>query len=524
MTILWDETTCGCKKAVAARLAPCRNGFDPLHCRGVVLLMMKLCTCLHLAALLLGTCAANAAASESTTPTSLVITHVTVIDPGEGTVRPNQTVVISGDTILQVVRTGSRAGAPPQAAVIDASGKYLIPGLWDMHAHVLDPEREFALFLANGVTGLRNIGGVAKDVFKWRDEVRAGTTLGPWMIACGPILDGPRPATPEYSVPIETPEEGRAAVRAQKTEGAEFLKIYDGLSRESYLAIAEEAKKLKLPFAGHVPVRVTIMDATDAGQHSIEHGIELRGTSTAEDEVIRLIETTDVMAEALRTKNFALIPESIARRGNLLLDNYSVSRARQLYRALVKHHTYLTPTLVTEHALTFVDDLSQKDDPRAKYIPPSSREYWKPEKGMLTRYRTPAYKEFRKREFAKMLKHVAAAHQAGVRFLAGTDTSLPYIYPGFSVHDELALFVQAGFTRLQALQTATSNPASYFDVEKSAGGIQPGMAADLVLLDADPIKDIANTTRINAVIVRGRLLPRAVLDRMLRRAEEMVNK
>ena len=188
-----------------------------------------------------------------------------------------------------------------------------------------------------------NIGGVAKDVFKWRDEVRAGTTLGPWTIACGPILDGPRPATPEYSVPINTPEEGRAAVRAQKTGGAEFLKIYDGLSRESYVAIAEEVKKLNLPFAGHVPVRVTILDATNAGQRSIEHGIELRGTSTAEDEVIRDIETTDVMAEAIRTKNFALIPESLARRGDLLLDNYSASRAQQLYRALVKNGTYLTP-------------------------------------------------------------------------------------------------------------------------------------------------------------------------------------
>lgn len=482
--------------------------------------MMKSRVCLHLV-MLLGACAASAQAAESAAPTWLAITHVTVIDPGEGAARRDMTVGISGGTIRKVIRTGSRAGVPPEAAVIDGRGKYLIPGLWDMHAHVLDPEREFALFLANGVTGLRHIGGVAQDVFRWRDEVRSGKRLGPWMIACGPILDGPRPAIPEYSVAINTPEEGRAAVRAQKTGGAEFLKVYDGLSRESYMAIAEEAKQLKLPFAGHVPVRVTIMEASHAGQHSIEHGIELRGTSTAEDEVIRMIEGTDVMAEAMRTKNFGLIPESIAKRGELLLDTYSAPRARHLYRALVKSDTYLTPTLVTERALTFVDDLSQEDDPRTKYIPAPSREYWKPEKGMLTRYRTPAYRKFRKREFAKMLEHVAAARRAGVRFLAGTDTSIPYIYPGFSLHDELALLVQAGFTPLQALQTATSNPSRYFGMEKSAGGIRPGMTADLVLLGADPLEDIAHTKRIDAVIARGKLLSRATLDAMLRRAEEL---
>jgi imidazolonepropionase-like amidohydrolase len=433
------------------------------------------------------------------------------------------TVVIASDKILIVSQAGNRTDVTRRAAVINGKGKYLIPGLWDMHAHVHDPKREFALFLANGVTALRNMGGSSKDVFRWREEVRSGTTLGPWIIASGAILDGPQPATPEFSVPIKTPEEGRVEVRAQKAEGTDFLKVYDGLSRESYLAIAEEARKLKLPFAGHVPVRVTITEASNQGQHSIEHGIELRGTSTAEDEVIRIIETTDVMAEAMRTKNFALIPESLAKRGNLLLDNYSVSRARQLYRTLVKNDTYLTPTLVTEHALTFVDELNQKDDPREKYIPASDREYWKPEKGMLTRYRTAAYKEFRKREFTKMLEHVAGARRASIHFLAGTDTSIPYIYPGFSLHDELALFVEAGFTPMQALQTATSNPAKYCGKEKTAGGIEPGMTADLVLLEADPLRDVANTKLINAVIVRGRLLPRAALDTMLQSAEKMAN-
>ena len=492
--------------------------------RTSAMVLIKLCASLCLAGFVQGACVVGAAAPQSAIPTSIIITDVTVIDPGRGTVRPDMTVVIAGDKILMVSQKGNRTDVTSRATVVNGQGKYLIPGLWDMHTHVHDPKREFALFLANGVTGLRNMGGISKDVFKWREEVRSGTTLGPWINASGAILDGPKPATPEFSVPIKTPEEGRMEVGVQKAEGADFLKVYDGLSPESYLAIVEEARKLNLPFAGHVPVRTTIAEASNQGQHSIEHGIELRGTSSAEDEVIRMTETTDVMAEAMRTKNFALIPESLAKRGNLLLDNYSASRARQLYRTLVKNNTYLAPTLVTERALTFVDDLSQKDDPRDKYIPASDREYWKPEKGMLTRYRTPAYKEFRKREFSKMLEHVATARRANVQFLAGTDTSIPFIYPGFSLHDELALFVEAGFTPMQALQTATCNPARYFGKEKSEGGIEPGMTADLVLLDADPLRDVANTKLIDTVIVHGRVLPRAVLDAMLRSAEKMASK
>jgi imidazolonepropionase-like amidohydrolase len=154
-----------------------------------------------------------------------------------------------------------------------------------------------------------------------------------------------------------------------------------------------------------------------------------------------------------------------------------------------------------------------------KYIPAAEREYWKPEKGMLTRYRTPAYIAYRKREFAKTLEQIPVARRAGVSFVAGTDMWLPYVYPGFSTHDEMALFVQAGLSPLEALRAATVNPAKLLGLDSSTGSIREGNAADLVLLAADPLKDIANTKKIAAVILRGKLLRRADLDALLQAAE-----
>src|SRR5262249_43907297 len=154
-----------------------------------------------------------------------------------------------------------------------------------------------------------------------------------------------------------------------------------------------------------------------------------------------------------------------------------------------------TPTLVTDRALTYVDNFDKTDDPRLKYMRASQREWWHPEKGMLTRYRTPAYIAFRKRQFAKALGQIPVAYRDGVQFLAGTDCLIPYVYPGFSVHDEIAIFVQAGLTPLQALQTATLNPSRFLGMERSEGTVETGKAANLVLLEENPLKDIHNTKK-----------------------------
>lgn len=204
--------------------------------------------------------------------------------------------------------------------------------------------------------------------------------LGPRIVACGPILDGPQPSNPPLSVSVHNAEDARQTVRSLASLGADCIKVHDGIPREAYFALADEAKQRGLPLVGHVPVRVRTLDAVRAGQRSIEHQIGLRGASTVETEFMRAEEKDDVFAEAMRSKNFHSIPEATARKGYLILDGFSEKRARERHRAPAANRIYLVPTLVTGRALTFVDELSVEEDPRAKYVPAQVREWWKPEK------------------------------------------------------------------------------------------------------------------------------------------------
>jgi hypothetical protein len=297
--------------------------------------------------------------------------------------------------------------------------------------------------------------------------------------------------------------------------GADFVKVYDGVPRDAYFAIAEESTKVGLPFVGHIPVSIRVVEASNAGQRSLEHGACLSGGSTYEDEAIKQ-ETSgpDVMEEAKRTGNFSLIPEDIAKKGNEILDHLSSERLAQMYKTFAKNGTYLTPTLVVERARVYVDDISKSPDPRNKYITKAELETWKPENDIFSKYRTPRYIAYQRREYRETLKGLKLAQQLGVQLLAGTDVVAPWTYPGFSLHDELGLLVEAGLTPLEALRTATINPARFFGM-KDVGVIAPGMQANLVLLDADPLENIANTKKVWSVIMRGILYNRNQLDDLL---------
>jgi hypothetical protein len=452
---------------------------------------------------------------QATSSDTLAITHVTVINLDGEPLKPEMTVIIRTGKISTIGKTG-QTQIPENATQFDETGKFLMPGLWDMHVHILAPERDFPMFIANGVLGVRNMGGVPKDVFQWRSDVASGRVLGPRMVACGPVVDGPHPAHPEHAISVGTADDGRRAVQSLKQMGADFVKVYDGLSRDAYFAIVRESKRVGLPFAGHVPGSITQEEASNAGQRSIEHGI---GILPSLDYEKNKPAPTGYFEEAMRTKNFSLIPEGIAKEGNGELDHFSVQRTEELYKTFVKNGTYLTPTRVVDHGLTFIDDISKQDDPRLQYVPAPMREDWKPQNGMLTRYRTPAYIAFRKRNYDMTTRQMRIAHRLGVLFLAGTDVSAAYTYPGFSLHDELALFVDAGFTPLEALKTATVNPAQFFGMTDSMGSIEVGKTGDLVVLDANPLEDISNTKRISAVIVGGRFLARSDLKSLLEKAE-----
>ena len=263
------------------------------------------------------------------------------------------------------------------------------------------------------------------------------------------------------------------------------------------------------------PNEVTILEAVHAGQRSIEHGIEHRGESTAEEELIARRKTDDYFDEAMRTHNFVLIPEGIAREGKIWRDHFSQQRADNLYRALAQNGTYLCPTLVTERWGAYGDDMAKKPDARQQYIDPGTLPYWQPSMNMLSKYSTPAYKGWFKTKYRMLLQQIPRQQALGVQLLAGTDLTIPFIYPGSSVHDEIRLFATAGLTPLQALRTATTRPVAFFGLQRSLGSIAVGKRAELVLLDGNPLQNLDNLDHISAVVTHKTVLLRPALDRMM---------
>jgi hypothetical protein len=450
---------------------------------------------------------------------SLIISNVTVIDMTGARPKPRMTVVIVNGRIAQVA-AANKIKVPRSAQTVDGTGKFLIPAFWDMHVHFFDAERTLPLFVANGVLGVRELGGPMDDVLRWRAEAAAGKIISPRIVTAGRILDGDPPSSrPEYTDVVKTPEEGRRAVRALKARGVDLIKVYDKLSRKSYFAIAEESKELGLTFVGHTPSSITTIEASDAGQRTIEHlGKILEDASAAPAEVRK------AQNAAIPKDDFFAFTTRIGRYYDAILATYSEKKARELFKRFKKNRTWQVPTLATKYGRTFIDDLDAKGDPRSKYLPKPDVDYWKPSAGFFSRYRTPPYITAQKAYFQKEMELVGNMNRAGVGILAGTDSTAAYVIPGFSLHDELALFVRAGLTPMQALQTATRNPADYLGELRLRGTIEKGKAADLILLDADPLADIRNTTRINAVIQNGRFISRTELDRMLANVESLAKK
>ncbi|PYP84929.1 MAG: amidohydrolase [Candidatus Angelobacter sp. Gp1-AA117] len=439
---------------------------------------------------------------------TIVIAHAIVIDPGTSSVRKDQAVVISGDHIISVSDSAT-FHAPKNARVIDATGQYLIPGLWDMHVHSAFGDwfpggRDIILplFIANGVTGVRDMGGDLPVLSKWRSQIVHGQIVGPSMVISGPMLDGYLPDGKlrfPSSVPVTTPASAVAAVDQLKKQGVDFIKVQSVISHDAYLAAAAEAHKQGLPIVGHVPDKVRIKEVVEAGQKSIEHLMGIfEGCSTEEDKFIQ-------------------------GQGNLklLLTTQDQPGCDSLIKLLAQNQTWQVPTLAWQRGGTFLDQRDLKHDPLDKYVPAYWREVtWKrfTDQMMPDLLKDPL--ALRQEYFTRNLQMVGSMHRAGVPFMAGTDAAPGvYIMPGFSLHDELANFVEAGFTPMESLQTATSNPAKFLGREATMGSIEAGKIADLVLLGANPLNNIRNTSKITAVIAHGRLFDRAALDHLLANVE-----
>ncbi len=417
--------------------------------------------------------AATFIATVSVTPQTrtLAITRVNVMDVVDGRIVPNSTVTIRGRTIASVTQNSA---PPTDVQVVDGQGKFLVPGLWDMHAHTeATGESWLQLYVANGVTGIRDMGSNLDLVLKMREATASGRMLGPRILAAGPILDD-APGDWPFRMRVKTAEDGRAAVQLLKRRGADLIKVHDHTPREAFFAIAEEARRQHLRLAGHVPIGLTVEQVIDAGQTDIEH--------LSNGQLWRPC-----------SQGAAYRPHA----------------CRPFFEMLARRGIWQTPTLVgVSEIATIGTPASTLSADHMAYAGKSIRDMWI---GNQSLFATPeVVRAFRAIAIAGATVTTDMA-KAGVGILAGCDTMIA----GFCVHDELEAMVRGGMTPLAALQTATVNPVRYFGLEQTAGSIAPGHTADLVLLDANPLTNITNVGRIRAVVVAGRLLDRQALDKLL---------
>lgn len=440
--------------------------------------------------------------------TTVVLTHVTIVDVTGGPSQPDRTVVIAGNRIRSIAPADS-AVTPDGALVFNGRYKFLIPGLWDMHVHAAWPAMAQplgALFVANGVTGVRDMWGDPGEIARWRARVAHFDDRTPRIVAAGNLLDGPEPVGPN-ALRVTSPDAARRTVDRLRGR-ADFLKVYSHLPREVYFALAAEARRTSLPFAGHVPVGVSAAEASDSGQRSIEHlgGVTL-ACSAHGDEVQRAV-------LRLVTERGYAAASALARREEAeRADDFDAARCRALVERFARNETWQVPTLTVLHNQAYRGDTSLQNDPRLRWIPLFIRQRWPTRIDPATI--GAAGVEARRALYRRQLMIVGLLQSGGVPILAGTDELNPFSLPGFSLHDELARLVEAGLTPLEALQAATLNPANFLGAIDSTGTVAAGKLADLVLLDGDPLADIRNTARIHAVVVNGRLLDGAAIQQLL---------
>jgi len=395
-------------------------------------------------------CLPLASAQQSNT---LAVTHVTVIDCTGAPPNPNSTVVIASGHI-SAVGPSDRVSIPAGAHVVDGNGKFLIPGLWDMHVHLTDAtEDAFPLLIMNGVTGVRDMGGDLAQLDRWRSEIDSGLRVGPHIIRAGPFVDGPKEGVTNR-LTVRTPEEARRAVRDLKAKGVDFIKVHNALPPEAFFALMDEAHKERIPVAVHLPKNVSSAEASDAGVASLEH-----------------VETL--------TENALWRKGATAKTIEQGVDEILGPVGQDLFQRFVKNGTWYVPTLVAYE--------------RGFVLWSNDKESVKPRLDI----------------HEKNIEIIRMMHKAGVEIMAGSDFSDWALVPGVDLHNELALLVETGFTPMEALQAATLNPAKFLGKTDTYGTIQVGRAADLVLLDMNPLEDISHTRKIHAVILGGKFYPLA---------------
>jgi hypothetical protein len=423
----------------------------------------------------------------------IIISNVNVINVATGEVKKNRWVFIDDERITAI---GERIDDHQADTVVEGTDKYLIPGLWDMHAH--DYVYFANLNVAFGIIGVRDMAGNVKQLAEVRERKVGKYFLMPEVYSSGTIVDGPGPDSAGSDI-VNTRRDVVRVLSRQKAEGVDFVKVVNYLSPEAYRAIVHCADSIDISFAGHVPFKISIWEAIRSNQKSIEHSLGiLEASSTKADSLYAYFNSTEKIFASWNANVF-----------DLLIKTFDERRFDSLAKVLASDDVYLSPTLVAARGWSHRYDTTFHNDDRMKYIHPKILTYWKT---IRNPEEIAAYK--RKYEFERKL--MGRLRKAGAKFLAATDAPSFYTYPGFDLHDELQIFVDDGFTNLEALQTATLNPAVFTGKANDFGTVEANKYASLVLLNSNPLENINNTKDINSVFLKGYYLSRHSLDSLMK--------
>ena len=439
-----------------------------------------------------------------TNPTVVVLRGGTLVDVASGKEVSDSTIVMRGERIEQI-GSGNRS-IPEGAQIIDTKGKWIIPGLIDSHAHAENPdETPFSLYLANGVTTIRNPGGNITVLRLTRERLIRGELSGPRLFFSGPLLDGIPPVWPDMSLLVDTPQRAKSAVNFLADQGVDFVKVYNNVKEAELRAIIETAKQRGLPVAGHIPRSMTMTHAVELGMTRLEHirvtGREMLSPDEADE----------------------IDPLPLGRREPLLWQRFDLQseKMQALIQRLARSGIFLDPTLVIAEGTEVPNMDADKNDPNNQYLSPKVVERYVSLKSPI--YELPAELQSAGLEaFHKQEKFVGMCNRAGVKIIAGTDgPGIGNQLPGFGLHRELELLVESGLSPLQALRAASSTAAEALGKDDRLGTVEPGKFADMVVLDADPLLEIQNLKKIHLVVQDGKIY---APDALLRQARSEANR
>ena len=447
----------------------------------------------------------------------VMIRHATVIDVEHARSVDDQAVVLRGADIVAVGSDADIAKAWAAAQTVEGKGRFLIPGLWDMHVHfgggpdlIEENKALLPLYIAHGITTIRDCSGdLPEQVLQWRGEIAKGTLFGPQLFTSGAKIEGIHPVW-KGTIEVGSKADVDAAFVRLKKDRVDFVKITDStLDPQLFLYAVSQAKRFGIRSSGHIPMALTVEQAVDAGISSIEH--------------LDYAYKAGVNDEAAISADFAAGKINRAEANRRLDAGFDPSTAMAAYRHLADKGVYVTPTLNGGRVLDFLDSDNHANDPYLAYIGPKLRKTydWRIERAAKA---TPEQVAARHAHYEHLTKVLPMLQQAGVTIMAGTDAGFlnSFDYPGIGLHDELTVFVQNGLTPAQALSSATRAGPAWFGRLDRYGAVSTGKAADLVLLDRNPLQDINATRAIDTVILRGHVYDRKALDGMLEQTRKQV--